>query len=137
MKPLKQIFLAIFVPFLLSACAATYHSAKEGVSGYRDLQIDKNTFYVEYTESHKTEWSQIHRFALTRCAEITKTRGYKFFDVLSKDEKTVFLDSDVNQIIVSNMGNLAGDSPVSNTYSTGGKKVEGRRVIYRIQLMNE
>jgi len=137
MKQLKLFALSLFLPLLLSACAVTYHAVEEGPSGYRDLQIDSNVFYVEYTESARTDWETIHRFALKRCAELTQNRGYKFFDVVSKDEKIVYLESSVNQIIVSNMGNMASDAPVSNTYEVGGKKVEGRRVTYRIQLMNE
>jgi hypothetical protein len=136
---MKVLKILIVFPLILSlyACAVTYHSAEERVSGYRDLQVDKGVYYVEYTEGARTDWATIHRFALKRCAEITKDNGYKFFDVLSKDEKTVYLESDVDEIIVSNMGNLAGDASVSNTYSLEGKKLEGRRVTYRIQLSNE
>jgi len=126
------LFLAVF----LSACAVKYHAAEDGVSGFRDLQIDKNVYYVEYTEGARTSWEQIHQFTLNRCAEITKEKGYKFFDVISKDEKTVYLETDVTQVSVSSMGNLAVDAPVVNSYAVGGK-VEGRRVTYRIQLTNE
>lgn len=121
----------------LSGCAATYHAAEDGPSGYRDAQVSQDVFYVEYTESAKTDWSTIHRFALKRCAEIAKKKGYRFFDVLSKDEKTVYLESAVDQIIVSNMGNLATDPPTATVYSTAGKRVEGKRVTYQIKLSNE
>jgi len=133
-----KLFIPIIcISVLLTGCAATYHAAGEGASGFRDLQVEGNVFYVEYTEGLRVEWAQIHRFALKRCAEITKTKGYKFFDVISKDEKTVYLKSNIDQIIVSNMGNLASDVPISTTYDVEGKKVEGRRVTYRIKLMNE
>ena len=134
-QAVRFVFILIILG-LLSACAASYKAADEGVSGYRDLQVDKNVYYVEYTEGARVPWESIHQFVLKRCAEITKQRGYKFFDVLSKDEKTVYLESDINQISIATMGNLAVNPPVTNTYNTGGR-VEGRRVTFKIQLLNE
>jgi len=135
MTSLKLIAL-LSLSLLLNACVATYKAAEEGVAGYRDYKIDKTSYYVEYTEASRTTWDQVHSFALKRCAEITKKRGYSYFDVVSKKEQTVFLESDVDQIKISTMGGVAGDPPISNTYKTGGR-VEGKRVIYRIQLVNE
>ena len=125
---------------LLSACAATYHAAGEGSSGYRELKIAKGVYYVEYTESSNRGWDTIERFALKRCAEIAKENGYKFFDVLSTDQKVVLLESDVTQIIVpgpEGMLSGAGGAPPTNTYTLEGKKVEGHRITYKIQLANE
>ena len=136
MRHAVQFILCLLLPIFLSACAVKYHAAEEGVSGFRDLQVDKNIYYVEYTEGARTSWEQIHQFTLKRCAEITKEKGYKYFDVISKDEKTVYLETDVTQVAVASMGNLAVDAPVVNNYAVGGK-VEGRRVTYRIQLTNE
>ena len=136
MRLTLHILFSLLVLTFLSACAVKYHAADEGVSGFRDLQIEKNEFYVEYTEGARTSWEQIHQFTLKRCAEITKDKGYKFFDVISKDEKTVYLETDVTQVSVASMGNLAVDAPVVNSYPVGGK-VEGRRVTYRIKLTNE
>lgn len=122
---------------VLAGCAATYHAAEEGISGYRDAQVSQDIYYVEYTEDASRDWDTIHRFALKRCAEIAKNKGYRFFDVLSKDEKKVYLESSVDQIIIANMGNLATDPPTANVYSTAGKRVEGKRVTYQIKLLNE
>ena len=133
---IKKYFILLFI-ILLSGCTAKYHAAEDGPSGYRDAQVSSDIFYVEYTESANVDWDTIHRFALKRCAEITKNKGYKFFDVLSKDEKKVYLESAVDQIIVSNMGNLASDPPMATVYSTAGKRVEGKRVTYQIKLSNE
>jgi len=130
------VISCLFFSVFLTACAVKYHAAEDGVSGFRDLQVEKNVYYVEYTEGARTSWEQVHLFTLKRCAEITQEKGYKFFDVISKDQKTVYLESDVTQVSVSSMGNLAVDAPVVNSYAVGGK-VEGRRVTYRIQLANE
>ncbi len=136
---LRRVSRACILPMLmfLTACAVTYHPAEDGPSGYRDAQVSKDLYYVEYTESAKTDWETLHRFALKRCAEITTQRGYKYFDVISKEQRNVYLESAVDQIIVSSMGNLASDPPSATVYSTAGKRVEGRRVIYKIKLTNE
>lgn len=131
-----RYLVILFISILLSACAATYKPAEDGVSGYRDHQVNETTFYVEYTESKRVSWKQVHDFALKRCAEITRQKGYKFFDVVDKQERAVLLDSNVDSVVISSMGNVAYDPPVSNSYQTGGK-VEGRRVIYKIVLANE
>lgn len=132
---MKQLF-TLFICLILSACAVTYKPAEDGVAGYRDIQLSKSTFLVEYTESGRVSWKQIHDFALKRCAEITRERGYAFFDVVLKEEREVALESDVDSVIISTMGTRASDPPVTNTYNTGSV-VQGRRVIYKIELANE
>lgn len=131
-----QVISCLALLVLLSACAVKYHAADEGVSGFRDLQVEKNVYYVEYTEAARTSWEQIRQFTLKRCAEITKEKGYKFFDVISKDETTVYLESDVTHVSIASVGNLTIGAPAAHSYPVGGK-VEGRRVTYRIQLTNE
>lgn len=131
-----RTLITVVACLLLAACVATYKAADEGVAGYRDLQIDKTSFYVEYTESARTPWERIHEFVLKRCAEIAHDNGYRYFDVLAKDEKDVFLKSDVDQITISTLGGSAGQAPVAHTYQHDGR-VEGRRVTYKIQLVRE
>lgn len=134
-----RIFLVSALCFFLSACVSTYKPAEEGVAGYRDLRVDKTTFYVEYTESSRIEWDQLNAFALKRCAEIAKEQGYPIFDVISKDEKTVFLKSDVDEIEITTMGVMVGETPsfpVTHKYKAGAR-IEGRRVTYKIKLAKE
>jgi len=135
----KLCYLATLsvIIFVLSACAVSYHPAKNGVSGYRDVQVDSAIFHIEYTEGIYTDWWQLHQFALRRCAEIARDRGYKFFDVTSKEEKLVFLKSNPNQVIVSNSGVLVGNASAPSTFEMKDKKVEGRRVTYTIKLTND
>ncbi|TNC81046.1 MAG: hypothetical protein C9356_10615 [Oleiphilus sp.] len=113
----------------LIACVATYKAAEEGVAGYRDLRIDRDTYYVEYTEAARVDWEQLHSFVLKRCAEIAKENGYAYFDVLEKDEKTVFLKSNVDEIEIMAMGEV-------QTYPAGAR-LEGKRVTYKIKLLRE
>ncbi len=133
---LKKLLLLGLIA-LVAGCAAKYHAAETGSSGYRDIQVKPGVYYVEYTESANRKWEVIHQFALKRCAEIAKQQGYKYFDVLSKDEKTVFLESDVDQLVIQTAQISQTYSPVHSTVPTEGKKVEGRRVVYKIKLVNE
>lgn len=132
--PIKTL-IVLCLSLLLSACVATYQAA-DGVSGYRDLQIDQTTYYVEYTESARVDWPELRSFVLRRCAELASQKGYKAFDVLEKDEKTVYLKSDVNEVTITSMGLLASDPPVTHTYKTDGR-VEGKRITYKIRLVND
>ncbi len=135
-KPTLLSLIACVILGLVTGCAVSYQAAEEGVSGYRDLQIDKDTFYVEYTETTRVSWEQLHAFALKRCAELTRNYGYSVFDVLEKDEKTVYLKSGVDKVTISSMGNIANEPPVSHSYVAGGR-VEGRRVTYKIKMIKE
>ena len=130
----RLLVLSVF--FLLSACVTTYQSAEVGVAGYRDLQIDETTYYVEYTEASSVSWEQLERFAIQRCAEIAKTRGFKVFDAELQERKVVFLESSVDEIQIMSMGNTANEPPVHHTYKAGAK-VEGKRVTYKLLLVNE
>jgi len=128
--------LVILLSVLMTACVATYQAAESSVAGYRDLQIDAKSYYVEYTEAASVSWAQVERFAIKRCAEIARERGYKVFDAELLDRKTVFLESSVDEIQIASMGNIANEPPVHHTYKAGGK-VEGRRVTYKLVLIDE
>ena len=134
----KSLFISLMILLCcaLSACVASYKPALEGVAGYRDLQVDKRTFYVEYTESSSVDWEQVRAFALKRCAEIANENGYAAFDVISRDEQTVFLKSSLDTLTVSNMGLMASDGPVTQVIPASAR-VEGRRVTLKIELVAE
>jgi len=131
-----RVLFFLLATLILSACVSTYKAANEGVAGYRDLRVDKTTFYVEYTESSSISWQQLHSFALKRCAEIAQENGYPFFDVVTKEEKVVNLKSDVDEIEITTMGNMASDPPVTHRYAAGAR-IEGKQVIYKIKLVRE
>lgn len=129
MRLILNVLFVCLLAFSLTACVATYKAAEEGVAGYRDLRVDRDTYYVEYTEASRISWEQLHSFVLKRCAEIAKQNGYPYFDVLEKDEKTVFLKSNVDEIAISAMGE-------TQTYAAGAR-LEGKRVTYKIKLLRE
>lgn len=128
--------LVFLLTLLMSACVTTYKPAEGSVAGYRDLQIDETSYYVEYTEAKSVAWQHLEQFALKRCAEIAKERGFKVFDAELLDRRTVFLESSVDEIKIASMGNTAGDPTVHHTFQAGAK-VEGRRVTYKLTLIDE
>lgn len=119
-------FFILCLSIALSACAVTYKSAGEGVSGYRDLALDNNQWYVEYTESNTVSWDTLHEFVIKRSAELAVANGFTEFVVLSKDEQNVSLESSVAELQASGQVS-AGAAPTS-------VKVAGKRLTYKIQL---
>lgn len=137
----KSLYLAkisiVLASFILFACSSVnYQKAEDADIGYRDVQIDPLTHFVEYTEHASVPWEQVHQFVLTRCAEIAKNRGYKYFDVLEKEERELMVDSKVNQIQVVS-GNAKWAQPSTDTYAMAGAKVKVKRVTYKIRMTNE
>lgn len=125
----------VLICFLLPACSTVnYQKAENSDIGYRDVQVDPMTHFVEYTEHESVPWDQIHQFVRQRCAEIAANRGYEFFDVLEKEERELMVDSKVSQIQVVS-GNAKWAPPSTDTYAMAGAKVKVKRVTYKIRLV--
>lgn len=129
--------LAFVGAIFLSACSAPqYQKAEQSDIGYRDVQVDPATHFVEYTEHESVPWEQVRQFVLQRCAEITQNRGYKFFDVLEKEERELEVDSKIDTVSMVT-STAKWDAPASTTIPMTGAKVKVKRVTYKIRLMNE
>ena len=99
--------------FLFSACATPYQS--RGVTGgYSDVQIDSNTFNVEFRGNGHTPRQQVEMYLLYRCAQITDQNGYDYFIMVDKD-------TEVKQGSVNTPGSF-------NSYSTGSATIYGNSV---------
>lgn len=126
----------VLTAFLLVACSSvTYQKAEDSDIGYRDVQVDPVTHFVEYTENESVPWEQVREFVRKRCAEIAINRGYKYFDVLEKEERELMVDSKVSQIQVIS-GNAKWAPPSTDTYAMTGAKVKVKRVTFKIRLTN-
>lgn len=129
--------LAIIGSLSLLACSAPqYQKAERSDIGYRDVQVDPATHFVEYTENESVPWEQVRQFVLQRCAEITQNRGYKFFDVLEKEERELEVDSKIETVSMMT-STEKWHAPASTTIPMTGAKVKVKRVTYKIRLMNE
>lgn len=81
----KALFFCVFSFFIsLASCATPYQSS--GVrGGFKERQVDSNTFRVEFQGNGYTERITVNRYLLRRCAELTLRNGYEFFVVVGQD----------------------------------------------------
>lgn len=106
LKAMTHIFLLLSIPFLLAACAHPVHPRYQPISeysiwrppvqGYGSLQINKNTYLVEYLNyyiyqnfdsSADEKWLKgAQEYVLYRAGELAKSKGAHSFVVLHKDD---------------------------------------------------
>jgi hypothetical protein len=85
--------LVLAMALLLTACAETYGSGDSffrsvGQSGYKDKQVDKETWEVEYSGANYN-YKFIYGSAVRRSAEIAKREGFPYFTAIKvKDYQT-------------------------------------------------
>ena len=82
---MKFIYLIMSI-LLISACssAPSYRSAKNGLSGYSERQINSDHYLVIFN-SKSINIDEAHNYALLRSAELTLQQGYDWFTVLNKE----------------------------------------------------
>lgn len=73
----------IFV--LLIGCSTPYKSA--GLTGgYSDVQLSKDIYKVSFRGNGFTSNEKVQDYLLYRCAQLTDSKGYKYFIVLAGNE---------------------------------------------------
>src|SRR5262245_31502865 len=77
---MRTVTLVVFL-FLITACAETYRPAGTGMGmlvggGYRDKQINKSSWEIEYSGS---DYDFVRNSAIRRAAEIAKREGFPYF----------------------------------------------------------
>lgn len=127
-------FSSVLLVFLLSACSAKYHASGETPTGYGHSQLSETVYEVYYRESDRASWETLHEFVLQRSAEIAKERGFPIFDVRSKREQRIFLESAPSSI---NIANNNSDTTAGPEIVATGMLVDGRQVVYEIELLEE
>ncbi len=71
----------------LAGCATPYQ--KSGFSGgYSDVQLDSNTFNVEFRGNGYTRRQTVETYLLYRCAQLTAEAGYDYFVIVGRDTDT-------------------------------------------------
>ena len=71
---------------ILVGCATPYQS-KGFRGGYSEVQLDANTFRVNFIGNGNTSRERVDVFLLYRCAELTALRGYDYFILLSEESE--------------------------------------------------
>jgi hypothetical protein len=105
LKAIMGVATAAAVTLLLAGCVTptTYHPFN-GTDGYSDIQFNNNTYEVRFQGNFVTREQSVKNMMLYRAAQITRDRGYGYFEVLSQNV------SHQTQTFVSGGG--------SNTYTT-------------------
>jgi len=78
----RVVVTVIGASIILSSCATPYQP--EGLTGgYKDFEINKNTYQVLFRGNGWTSASVVRRYVLRRAAELTLQNHYKYFLVLN------------------------------------------------------
>jgi len=77
--------VAIFGLLSLLMGCADYQAYNFG-SGYKDMALGNNQYLVEYYSDHYVDKPTNKKNALRRAAEVTKERGYRYFEIISETD---------------------------------------------------
>ena len=114
----KTIFFSLTL--LLAACSTPY--GKYGISGgYRDSQIDENTFSISVETNGFTDQETTSMYALYRAAELTVENGCDYFGIITGGNisKNMILNtpgSSYSSTTVNAIGNTAYASTRTTHY---------------------
>jgi hypothetical protein len=77
----------LLVILAIAACSTPYQS-NGFTGGYKDTQIDANTFSVTFEGNGYTSASQVDKYLLYRCAELTAQAGADYFVILQTADQS-------------------------------------------------
>ena len=87
MRTLPWAMVVCGIVITLAGCATPYQ--KSGFrGGYSDVQIDGNTFSVEFRGNGYTRRQTVETYLLYRCAQFTTEAGYDYFVIVGRDTDT-------------------------------------------------
>ncbi len=85
---IKFLLTTLLALFLLG-CSVRYVERVPGVQpGYVDQQLGENTYQVKIGEAWPKDWADLEKFAMYRAAEITESKGKRYFTVLNSSSQT-------------------------------------------------
>lgn len=85
---IKTIIVFLLASFLVG-CSVRYVERVPGFQpGYVDQQLGDNTYQVKIGEAWAKDWPDLEKFAMYRAAEITESKGMRFFSVLNASTQT-------------------------------------------------
>lgn len=74
---------------LLTSCSVRYTERIPGIQpGYVDEQLGENTYQVKIGEAWQKDWQDLEKFAMYRAAEITESKGKRYFTILNASTQT-------------------------------------------------
>ena len=83
-RSLTQAVVLLVTAIALTGCATPYQT--NGFrGGYSDVQLDSNTFNVEFRGNGYTRRQTVETYLLYRCAQLTAKAGYDYFIIVGRD----------------------------------------------------
>lgn len=83
MTMILKAMLGFFIMLMIYGCATPYQSFELfGRGGYSDKKIDDGTFQVAFYGNHITGMETITSLLQYRSAELTRSNGYDYYEVL-------------------------------------------------------
>lgn len=77
---MKKIFAPLLIAMLFAGCSTGYHE-QDIFGGYQDMRLDDSVYSVEYSSNYFTTESENYEHAIHRSAELTKLKGYNYFEI--------------------------------------------------------
>lgn len=85
---MKKKFIFITTAILLTGCATSYGERGFFGDGYSDVRLKPDTFLVTFKGNGYTSSDTVEQYVLLRASELTLKNGYKYFAILSSEDKT-------------------------------------------------
>jgi len=82
-----KALILIFLGLLLAGCATGFH-VNNGLGGYSEMQLNKDTYLVNFSGNRYTNPNRVGALILYRCAQLTLNNGYKYFVILNSSQQT-------------------------------------------------
>lgn len=116
---MRNIILILAILFLFS-CSVRYAQRVPGfVPGYIDQQLGENTYQVKIGEAWQKDWPDLEKFAMYRAAEITKSRGQRYFVIQNASTQiSKYIINTPSTTTTSGTVQVSGNTAYMNTVST-------------------
>lgn len=93
---MSRVVCTIATLFILAGCAApTAYAPVADRYGYAEQQLEDNRYRVTFSGNTLTERETVENYLLYRAAELTRGRGYDYFELTERDtdKSTRYLSS--------------------------------------------
>ncbi|PYQ25237.1 MAG: hypothetical protein DMF56_27940 [Acidobacteria bacterium] len=82
--PIKMALVRLLLVAALSGCQATQYQPAAATSGFGEVELDGNIWSIRFTHNAFTTRETAQSYWLYRAAELTISKGYDGFEVLSQ-----------------------------------------------------
>jgi hypothetical protein len=118
MQKITSMAFCVAASLLLLCSCATPYQPHGFLGGYKDTQLDSNTFRVSFHGNDETARETVLNYLLYRCAEVTLKNDSDFFVIVDGG-------SDVRHLSMTMPGTYSGHTTYHDTYMGGTATTHG------------